>query len=281
MKALVKDALRSFGFEVHRIRRNSKQDSEPPKDEVIPGPWISNVLDMANRHYQPKHLRYHRTVYGDDQRLKYIAYFLDVCDQRVLEIGPLEGQHSVLLEKMGARENIAIEAREDNLRKCNRVKEKYGLARTTFLQHDLERLCDGTERPQFEGAFDIVFCLGVLYHLRSPGRALQWFRSRTDTVFLGTHYVDDPGRPAQKYPFNGKTYRAVLQSERGHFDADGRWRQDGSGELGALSGTADISALLFEDDLIALIRDCGFSRVHVLGKDLQNQAAHITILAQG
>jgi len=81
---------------------------------------------------------------------------------RTLEIGPLEGHHSVLLEKMGVRENVAIESRDDNLRKCLRIKEKYRLDHTTFLQQDLERLYSGQEKPQFNGPFDLVFCLGVL-----------------------------------------------------------------------------------------------------------------------
>ena len=73
-------------------------------------------------------------------RLKYIASFLDVRDQRIMEIGPLEAYYSILFEKMGVRENIAIESRTDNLGKCQRIKEKFKLNRTQFLQYDLERL---------------------------------------------------------------------------------------------------------------------------------------------
>jgi hypothetical protein len=51
----------------------------------------------------------------------------NVRDQRVLEMGPLEGHHNIILEKMGVRENIALESRVDNLRKCNRIKDKYRL----------------------------------------------------------------------------------------------------------------------------------------------------------
>src|SRR4051794_6086555 len=103
MKALIKKSLLQLGYE---IRRRSHPDSPAPTDEVLAGPWIYHVLQMSNRYYRPNILRYHRGPYGDDERLKYIAYFLDVRDQRVLEIGPLEGHHSIILEKMGVRENI-------------------------------------------------------------------------------------------------------------------------------------------------------------------------------
>ena len=131
-------------------------DSEPPEDEVIRGPWMYHVLQMANRYYRPPTLRYHRSKFGEDKRIKYIAYFLDLRGLRTLEIGPLEGHHSVLLEKMGVQENVAIESRDENLRKCRRIKEKYGLDCTTFLQQDLEWLYSGQEKPQFDGPFDLV-----------------------------------------------------------------------------------------------------------------------------
>jgi 2-polyprenyl-3-methyl-5-hydroxy-6-metoxy-1,4-benzoquinol methylase len=154
---------------------------------------------LANRKpiLYPDILRYHRTIYGDDERLKYIIYFLDVRDQRVLEIGPLEGHHSVILEKMGVRENLAIESRADNLRKCQRIKEKYHLDHTQFLQYNLEDLYRREVIPSFSGPFDLVFCQGVLYHLPDPGRGLEWMRSQASTLFLGTYYCE--GNPEARY----------------------------------------------------------------------------------
>lgn len=259
-------------------------DTLPPRDEVLCDErWIYHVLQMANRHFKPEVMQYHRSPYGDDTRLKYIAYFLDVRDQRVLEVGPLEGHHSVLLEKMGVRENIAIEARAENLRKCERIKEKYRLDRTRFFQHDLEKLAQGVANPSFDGPFDLVFCLGVFYHLREPARALEWFRTQTPTLFLGTHYIETVEQcGAGTYCYKGKSYRAVVQNEHGHYDKEiGRWQHgDDAGSLGELSGTDSTSILLYEKDLIDLLHDCGFSRIHVLGKDLQNAAPHITLLAE-
>jgi hypothetical protein len=41
-----------------------------------------------------------------------------------------------------------------------------------------------------------------------------------------------------------------------------------------------ISTLLYEKDLLFLMQDVGYSRISVLGKDLQNNAPHITVLAE-
>ena len=187
LKTIIKRAAYYSGLEIRRIPAVPawpKPDTEPPRDEILCNErWVYHALQMANRSYQPERMQYHRTVHGDDTRIKYMTYFLDVRDQRVLEIGPLEGHHSVILEKMGVRENIALESRADNLRKCNRIKDKYRLDRTRFLQHDLERLYRGEDQAQFSGQFDLVFCLGILYHVPEPGRALEWFRSQSPTLF--------------------------------------------------------------------------------------------------
>ena len=264
MKSLIKKLLNLLGYEIRRL--SPQLDNPAPADEVLPGPWLSGVLQMANRHYRPSILRYHRTSFGDDQRLKYIAYFLDVRDQRVLEIGPLEGHHSVILEKMGVRENIAIESRATNLQKCLRTKEKYHLDHTQFLQFDLEALYKGQQTLPAMGSVDLVFCLGVLYHLPDPGRALAWMRSQASTLFLGTHYVDEKSRKPGLYSYRGKSYRVQEWAEGGIDDP--------------ISGMSPVSTVLYEQDLLRLIRDAGYSRISVLGRDWQNKVHHITLLAE-
>jgi 2-polyprenyl-3-methyl-5-hydroxy-6-metoxy-1,4-benzoquinol methylase len=282
MKTLFKEAARKFGYEIQKIERPSLRDKllppwvyrdgPAPTDELEEGPWFYHVLQMANRHYRPSRLAYHRTSYGEDHRVKYIVYFLDLRDVRILELGPLEGHHSVLFEKLGVRENIAIEARADNLRKCSRIKEKYGLTKTRFIQNDLEKLYSGSEQPKFSGQFDLVMCLGLLYHMPDPGKALEWCRSQSKSLFLGTHYVEvtDPWRsshfPDIKYIFSGRSYQAKLYKEGGLADP--------------ISGMSPASIWLNEKDLIEILRSAGYSRLSILGKDLQNNAPHITILAE-
>ena len=269
IKAALKKVVRALGYEIRKIQpKPLEEDCDPIQDEVISGPWLSGVLQIANRHYDPPVLRYRRTTYGDDQRLKYMMYFLDLRGYRVLELGPFEGHLSVLLEKMGVRENIAIEARAENLRKCNRIKEKYGLEHTTFLQHDLERLYSGRETPQFRGPFDLVFCLGVLYHVPDPAKALAWFRSQASVLFLGTHYLEPNQRSDSDatYQSNGKSYRVREHREGGLADP--------------ISGMSPVSVMLYEEDLLSLLHEVGYSRISVLGKDVQNDFPHITILAE-
>lgn len=264
VKSLIKKGLATLGYDIRKIVRLNSPDS--PNDEMLPVQWHSEALQMSNRFFRPAKLQYCPTIYGVDKRLKYVAYFLDVRDQRILEIGPLEGHHSIILEKMGVRQNIAIEARTENLEKCARIKQKYHLEHTEFVQYDLEKLYKAEVTPSFEGPFDLVFCLGVLYHLPDPGRGLEWMRSQGTTLFLGTHYSSGNRAPSVNYVYKGKVYKASQASEGGISDP--------------VSGMSAVSLHLYEDDLLRLIHDAGYSTVSVLGKDLQNNAPHITVLAE-
>lgn len=261
------------------VRPGWIDEPEPVTDDVIRDGWVYNVLHMANRTYRPSRLAYRRTEFGDDHRLKYLLYFLDLRDLRVLELGPLEGHHSVILEKLGVRETVAIEGREDNLRRCARIKEKYGLDRTTFVLGDLEALASGRAHASLGGLFDLVVALGILYHLPEPFRLLEWCRRHAPTLFLGTHYAEPRadrrtllgGAAAgddttAEYVVGDRSYRVRVHSEGGATDP--------------ISGLSARSLIPFEPDLLRMLGDAGYSRVSVLGKDVQNGSPHITVLAE-
>src|SRR5262249_17911404 len=162
--------------------------------------------------------------------------------------------------KMGVRENIAIESRVDNLRKCQRIKEKFRLTHTQFLQYDLERLYRGEDTPSFNGPFDLVFCLGVLDLLPDPGRGLEWMRSQSSTLFLGAHYIPRNRRKSITYSYRGKSYRAQEVAL--------------GGIACPLAGMSPTSLYLYEDDLLRLIQEVGYPRVSVLGNDIHDHADH-------
>ena len=284
MKKIIRFILRKFGFEVRKINKSFLNDQpltakwikdsepEPNVDEVIKEGWVSNVLHMANKNYTPPNLSYLRTQDGEDYRIKYVAYSLDLRDQRVLEMGPFEGRHSVLIEKMGARENIAIEAREENYAKCLRIKEKYGLSKTTYYKLNIEDMYNHRVDPPFNGKFDLLFCLGLFYHLPDPGRALDWFITQSDALFLGTHYVES--RVIHLYD----SFEEGVLSYKGH-SYKGRWYTEG-GLKDALSGMSHHSFWLYEEDLIRMLNRSGYKSVYVLGKDYQYERPHITLLAK-
>lgn len=100
----------------------------------------------------------------DDERIR---WFLDrvsgVREALVLELGPLEGGHSCMLEQAGARRVVAVESNGRAWLKCLAVKEILGLSKVNFLLGDFVRYLE--ETPE---VFDFSIACGVLYHLRDP-----------------------------------------------------------------------------------------------------------------
>jgi hypothetical protein len=282
LKKTARGLARRLGFEIRSLR--GLPDDPPlawtdvavpmPGDEAIPGPWVSNVLEMVTHAHRPARLAYHRRSYGEDPRIKYAAFFLDLRGLRVLELGPFEGYWTVLLEKWGVRENVAIELRPENLAKCRRVKEVYGLDRTSFVRQDIEHLYEGTEPPAYEGPFDLVFCCGLLYHLPEPAKALRWMRTQAPRLFLGTHYVE----PAEARRYLAENFRPaeLRDGPRAYRGMD--YREGGLSD--PISGASPTSFWPHEGDLVAMVRAAGYERVDVLGKDLLNRMPHITLIAE-
>jgi len=279
LKTLIAQSLGRLGYEVVR-RPRPYQTVEPwfshPEaiaDDAVPDGWFSNVLHMANRHYRPERLAYRRPSYGEDARVKYVCDFLDLRGKRVLELGPFEGYHSILLDKLGVGAHVAVEWKEDNYRKCLRIKAKYGLANLAVHRQDSEALYTGRARPEFDGDFDVVFCLGVLYHLSNPAAALEWFRRLGPCLFLGTHYIEPAA--LERYKRSRFIENALLSHQGRTYRGWGMRNVEAAG-----SGPAPIGFWPYEEDLVQMLAHAGYGRIEKLGKDLHNNVPHITVLAE-
>lgn len=80
---------------------------------------------------------------------------------RVLDLASLEGMFALELASRGA-EVVAVEAREAHLAKARWAAGELGLANVDFIQADVRSLADlGL------GTFDVVLCMGIVYHLRA------------------------------------------------------------------------------------------------------------------
>jgi len=81
---------------------------------------------------------------------------------RVLDLACLEGQYAIEFALHGAAV-VGIEGREANIAKARFAKEALGLKGLEFFQDDVRNLS-----KEKYGEFDIVLCLGILYHLDAP-----------------------------------------------------------------------------------------------------------------
>lgn len=121
----------------------------------------------------------------------------------VLELGPLEGGHTYMLQNAGANEIVSIEANTLNYMKCLLVKEIFVLDRAQFLLGDFVEYLS-----QSDAVFDLVVASGVLYHLIDPLPAILGMMKRSKRIFIWSHFFDDKVMPAsdpRRAAFTGKT----------------------------------------------------------------------------
>ncbi|MDP8930859.1 MAG: class I SAM-dependent methyltransferase, partial [Actinomycetota bacterium] len=122
----------------------------------------------------------------NDERLGWALTQAGSIDgKRVLELGPLEGGHTFMLERAGAGEIVAIEALAPAFMRCLIVKNLLGLRARFLLGDFVEFLRETTEE------FDLGIASGVLYHMLNPLELLQLVGARCKEAYVWTHYYDD------------------------------------------------------------------------------------------
>jgi hypothetical protein len=178
-----------------RFQNPCRQEAKTMEDKFIQGsPTPQNIIDIFQGEWssampassglisRPGHAELF-----DDPRVKWLNDELGpLADLDVLELGPLEGAHSYMMQRFGARSVTAIEANVRAFLKCLCIKEIFGLSRVNFLLGDFIRFLEDCGRD-----FDIITASGVLYHMTEPGRLLSLLAAHTDRLFIWTHYYDE------------------------------------------------------------------------------------------
>ena len=130
--------------------------------ESLYGPWTAHNVRLADGVWtisdEPT---------GDEVKLRRVVQVVSdvlagrIAGARVLDLACLEGMYALELASRGA-EVVAIEGREANLEKARFAARALGL--------DVDfRLGDVRDLGRDEhGEFDVVLCLGILYHLDTP-----------------------------------------------------------------------------------------------------------------
>lgn len=174
----------------------------------------------------------------------------------VLELGSLEGGHTIALAKRPHVENVtSIEGREANIEKARYIQRLFGVENVRFVQANLEEF-DLTSL----GQFDAVFCVGLLYHLPEPWRLLSQITALSRNLFLWTHYAKPSAENVAV-----KNYCGLIYREGGLADP--------------LSGISAQSFWPTLDDLKTMIQDSGLKRIQVIEEDPAHQVGPAVTLA--
>lgn len=179
-----------------------------------------------------------------------------VTGRDVLELGPLEGGHSYLLDRLGAKSVTAIEANPRAYLKCLIAKETFGMPRTHFLLGDALVHLRTTEKH-----YDIGIACGILYHLTNPVELLELLARRCDAIFLWTVFHD--AEFVAKNPVPGAKFSEVLDREHAGFKHKvHRFNYGPSLDWKGFCGGGDVFSYWMErPEILAALARFGFSEI--------------------
>lgn len=127
------------------------------------GPWTAHNFSLGKDIFTMK-----TEVAGDEVKLRRVAQIVSdvsnrpVGDLHILDLACLEGMYSIEFAQQGARV-CAIEGRKANIEKARFAAQILSLSNVDFYQDDVRNLSE-----EKYGSFDVVLCLGILYHLNAP-----------------------------------------------------------------------------------------------------------------
>ena len=189
------------------------------KNEVISkhGPWTAHNIHLQDDIYTiaPR-------IVGDEVKLRRIVQCVfdltggTVEGLRILDLACLEGLYAIEFARHKAK-CLGIEGREAHLEKARFAKQVLSLDNLEFVQDDVRNLT--AERY---GRFDIVMCLGLLYHLDVPD--VFSFIERLSQVCRKICIIDTriALHPRTRYIYKNKSYFGIKGEEHDPRDSKER-----------------------------------------------------------
>ena len=221
--------------------------------DIFQGQWTSRLPDGGQG------LNAGQTPLFEDPRVTWAIEKLGgVQDNTVLELGPLEGGHSYMLENAGVKSVLALESNTNAFLRCLIVKEILRLKKVHFLAGDFRPFLSSDGQH-----FDVIFASGVLYHMTDPIRLLFDISRRCRKVFLWTHYYDaalleqnevvrNRLGPAQNLDFEGLRYEMHTYD----YDISLNWS-------GFCGGSATSCAWLTRGSILGALAHFGFKEIDI------------------
>jgi 2-polyprenyl-3-methyl-5-hydroxy-6-metoxy-1,4-benzoquinol methylase len=172
-------------------------------------------------------------------------------DLRVLDLGCLEGLYCVELAKHGA-ETVGVEIREANLEKAKTVKNILKLEKMHLFLDDVRNISQ-----EKYGKFDVVLCIGILYHLDAPD--VFRFIEKMSEVCTGMLIIDThiSLEARDSFHYEGSDYSGWFYQEH----ATGTAQSEKDKNLWA-SIDNEKSFWLTEPSLYNFLNRCGFSSIY-------------------
>lgn len=243
------------------------------RDEIIRrfGPWTAHNIRLAGNL---------TTIDGQDegssnQLQRLMQFVADITREpfanlRVVDLGCLEGLYAIEFAQHGATV-VGIEGRAPSITKARFAQKVLGLTNLEFAQDDVRNL----SREKY-GKFDVVLCVGILYHLSAPD--VFSFAQKLSEVCVRLAIIDTHVSLASREhrTHRGKTYWGVTYHEH----RPGATTEEKADALWA-SLDNEQSFWLTRPSLYNLLQDVGFTSVYECRNppEINQPSDRITLLA--
>jgi hypothetical protein len=190
----------------------------------IEGSDYGGVVDLCN----DTRLRWHIDSVGG------------IKGKTVLELGPLEGAHTLAIVNAGAESVTAIEGDANNFLKCLLIKELIGLRNASFEFGDFNEVIKRSQK------YDIVSAAGVLYHQTNPVLLIRNLAHITNKVFVWSHVAGENHPSGKEVLLDG--YKGRINNYAPRTDS-------------YCAGLSDYSVWLYPDEMTRCFIDSGFKKI--------------------
>lgn len=193
-----REDLSGFGLGVISKGASTSSSPPPPKSFFMEkrAPSPQNAIDLYKGNWASKFPKQHKLRSGgkaqlfEDQKLTWaIEQMGGVKGKHGLELGPLEGGHSYMLQKAGVKSLTSIESNSSAYQKCLIAKELLDMPKVKFLFGDFETYLEKTNIK-----YDFILACGILYHLKNPLAFLESAFLKSNVFFVWTHFYEEGSR---------------------------------------------------------------------------------------
>ncbi|WP_448955313.1 class I SAM-dependent methyltransferase [Labrys neptuniae] len=256
---------------IHKLKQKLQLSRLKPKKNsfdifdryIVSLPSHQNAVDLVhgwNCSFPPEFgIKAGRLASYSDPRITWMIEQHGSLDgQHVLELGPLEGGHTVMLEQAGAFVE-AVEANQLAYLRCLITKEIFGLSRSRIWLGDFVKWLESTQKT-----YDLIVASGVLYHANDPLGLIELIAERTDAVYFWTHFMDDRYMPPSDPRRLVFAREPELQSFHGlEVRTYPRTYLNAARSAEFCGGPTDAHRWLHRDDILAALRAVGFTSIHL------------------
>lgn len=227
-------------------------------------PHWQNAIDLIpgwNSSFPPElGLSAGHLAMADDPRIAWALDRMgDLTGKDVLEVGPLDGMHTAMLNTRRPRKIDAVEANRLCYLRCLVTDQILKLDRANFMLGDAVQWLE-----RHDERYDLIVASGVLYHMADPVKFLELAAARTDALFLWTHYFSEQAMPphdARRAPFSGREDRSVSHDVELRL-YERRYRRNG-GDSAFCGGARDRHYWMRKQDIVDLLKALSFASIDI------------------